>query len=145
MLDRVAFEYVIVRVVPRVEREEFVNAGVVVFSEARDYLDAVIELDEARLCALCNDVDLEVVGAHLAIVPLIARGGPGAGPIGELPLRERWRWLASTRSTIVQTSLAHAGVCTSPEQLLAHLVATVVRVGEARDTARSRRNPPADS
>jgi len=124
---RAAFEYAIVRVVPRVEREEFVNAGAIVLCEAREFLGARIDLDETRLRALAPDVDLALVHEHLEAVPRICAGGPEAGPIGQLPRRERFYWLVSPRSTILQTSPAHAGLCDAPELELERLLRTMVR------------------
>ncbi|HEX3345242.1 MAG TPA: DUF3037 domain-containing protein [Polyangiaceae bacterium] len=117
------------RVVPHVEREEFVNAGVVVFCDPLDYLAARVDLDEARLLALAPDADLALVRRHLDAIPCICAGGPGAGSIGELPLRERWHWLIAPRSTILQTSPAHTGLSASPEAELERLVERVVRRG----------------
>lgn len=122
------FEYAILRVVPHVEREEFLNVGVIVFCDARDYLSARIALDEARLLALAPDVDLEIVRRHLEAVPRICEGGPLAGPIGQLTRRERWHWLVATRSTILQTSAPHAGLCGDPEAWLDRLVDESVRL-----------------
>ncbi len=121
------FEYAIVRVVPHVEREEFVNAGAIVFCDAHDYLRASICLDEERLLALAPDADLVLVRRHLEAIPLICEGGPSAGPIGQLSKRERWRWLVSTRNTIIQTSAPHAGMGENPDASLARLVDNVVR------------------
>jgi hypothetical protein len=121
-----AFSYAVVRVVPHVEREEFVNAGVVVCCEDVEYLAACIALDERRLLALAPDVDLPLVRRHLAAIPLVCAGGDGAGPIGALPLRERWRWLVAPRSTIIQLSPAHTGLCGSPQEELTRLVRLLV-------------------
>jgi hypothetical protein len=125
---RCSFDYAIVRVVPHVEREEFVNAGVILFCEARDYLDARVELDDARLLALAPRADVALARRHLDAIPRICRGGEGAGPIGALPLRERWRWLVAPRSTILQTSPAHAGLCDAPHEELGRLFERIVRV-----------------
>jgi hypothetical protein len=122
-----AFSYAVVRVVPHVEREEFVNAGVVLFCDALDHLAARVELDEARLLALAPGVDLALVRTHLDVIPRICAGGPEAGPIGALPVRERWRWLVAPRSTILQLSAPHAGLCEHPERELDRLVAQLVR------------------
>jgi hypothetical protein len=126
-----AFEYAILRVVPHVEREEFVNAGVVVFCDAYDYLGAKIALDEARLVALAPSVDVELVREHLAAVPVICAGGQEAGPIGRLSPRERWQWLVAPRSTILQASAAHAGMCDVPEAWLERIVEAMVRTRRA--------------
>jgi len=122
-----SFEYAIVRVVPHVEREEFVNAGVILFCDARDFLGARIELDEARLLALSPRANVALVRRHLDAIPRICEGGPSAGPIGQLPLRERWNWLVAPRSTIVQTSAPHPGLVDAPEELLERLLDSVVR------------------
>jgi hypothetical protein len=124
---RSSFDYAIVRVVPRVEREEFVNAGVIVFCHDRDYLAARIELDEARVLAIAPDADLPVLKHHLAAIPRICEGGTGAGPIGQLPLRERFQWLVAPRSTVLQTSAAHSGLCDGPEDAMERLLDTMVR------------------
>jgi hypothetical protein len=125
--DLCSYEYAIVRVAPRVEREEFVNAGVIVASAAKDFLGARIELDEARLLALDPNVDLQAVRAHLASIPAICAGGPDAGPIGRLSRRERFHWLVAPRSTIIQTSPVHLGRCRDPAERLDYLVETMVR------------------
>lgn len=122
-----SYSYAIVRIVPHVEREEFVNAGVIVFSDARDYLSARVELAEGRLLALTPDVDLAVVRRHLEAIPRICAGGIEGGSIGALPLRERWHWLVAPRSTILQTSPAHTGLSEDPEGELARLFERVVR------------------
>ncbi len=128
MLVPNAFDYAIVRVIPRVEREEFVNAGVIVHCYARDFLGARIELDEPRLLALAPDADLALIRRHLAVIPRICAGGLDAGPIGQLPQRERFQWLAAPRSTILQTSATHSGICEEPEAALERLLERVVRV-----------------
>jgi len=121
------YDYAIVRVVPKVEREEFINAGAIVSCPASDFLEARIELDEARLLALDPGADLATIRTHLATLPAICAGGPDAGPIGALPKRERFRWLTAPRSTVIQTSPVHTGACTDPAALLEHLLATMVR------------------
>jgi len=123
------YDYAVIRVVPRVEREEFVNVGVIVSCPQRGFLDCRIELDEARLRALWPEVDVDLVRRHLASIPAICRGGEEAGPIGKLPPRERFRWLIAARSTIIQASPAHTGRCTDPPALMEHLLATMVRNG----------------
>jgi hypothetical protein len=117
-----------VRVVPRVERGEFVNAGVIVSCQARGFLAAGIELDEQRLRALDPDVDIEAVRRHLASIPAICRGGAEAGPIGQLTARERFDWLVAPRSTIIQTSPVHSGRCTDAHATLEHLLAVMVKI-----------------
>ena len=127
MPDHSTYDYAVIRVVPRVEREEFVNVGVVVSCPDRDFLEARIELDPARIAALDATLDIESIRAHLATIPLICRGGDAAGPIGRLTPRERFHWLIAPRSAVIQVSPAHTGRCENPEALLARLVETMVR------------------
>ncbi len=132
MPDLCSYDYAMVRVVPRVEREEFINVGVIVSCVERDFLDARIELDEARLIALDHTVDITAVRNHLASIPVICRGGPQAGPIGRLKPRERFHWLVAPRSTIIQTSRVHLGRCTDPAALLERLMQTMVRAVQSK-------------
>jgi hypothetical protein len=122
-----SYDYAVIRVVPRVEREEFVNAGVILFCRTRRFLGARIALDTARLLTLDPDVDLPEVERHLAVISRICAGGRDAGPIGQLSLAERWHWLVAPRSTIVQTGPAHSGLCSDPLATLDHLVEMMVR------------------
>lgn len=124
---RSAFEYAIVRVVPHVEREEFVNAGVILFCSKRDLLLVRLALDEARLVALAGEVDLELVRTHLAALESVGRGGAEAGAVGALTPRERFSWLVSPRSTILQTSSPHGGVAEDLDAALEHIVREMVR------------------
>jgi hypothetical protein len=126
--DHCSYDYAVIRVVPRVEREEFVNAGVIVSCPAQDFLEARIELDEARVLALDPDADLAAIRTHLASIPIVCAGGNDSGPIGRLPRRERFHWLTAPRSTIIQTSRVHTGRCASPADVLEHLLDAVVRV-----------------
>jgi hypothetical protein len=114
----VSFDYAVVRVVPRVEREEFVNAGVVVFCLSERYLDARVRVDESRLLALWPALDLDPVRRHLEAFPRICAGAPDAGPIAALPVRDRFHWLVSPRSTVIQVSPVHSGLCESPGRAL---------------------------
>ena len=122
-----SFDYAVVRVVPRVEREEFVNAGVILFCSERDFLGARVELDRERLRALHPQVDLALVEEHLAAVPRVAAGGEGSGPIGRLTTRERFHWLVAPRSTVIQVSPVHSGLCEDPGRALEHLMDRMVR------------------
>jgi hypothetical protein len=106
-----SFDYAVVRVVPRVERGEFINAGVIVFCLERRFLAARVAVDEARLKALWPEIDVELVRRHLEAIPKIAAGDPAAGPIARLSQRERFHWLVSPRSTIIQVSEVHTGLC----------------------------------
>jgi hypothetical protein len=121
------YDYALIRVVPRVEREEFVNVGAVVSCPARGFLEARIELDPARVRALDPAADIDMIRTHLASIPVICRGGPQAGAIGQLSPRERFRWLTAPRSTVIQFSAAHTGRCEDPEALLQRLLETMVR------------------
>ncbi len=127
MRDHCSYDYAVIRVVPRVDREEFINVGVIVSCPAKDFLDARIELEEARLLAFAPSLDLEAVRTHLAGIPLICAGGPGAGPIGQLSLRERFHWLVAPRSTIIQTSRVHSGRCADPGPVAERLLERMVR------------------
>jgi len=126
------YDYAVIRVVPRVEREEFVNAGVVVSCPALRFLAAAVELDAARLSCLDAAVDLELVKRHLDGIVTICRGGEAAGAIGRLTEKERFRWLTAPRSTIIQFSPAHTGRCDDPALVLERLMENVVRAPRTR-------------
>jgi hypothetical protein len=125
--DPCAYDYALIRVVPHVERGECINAGVVVCSTARRFLQARIELDAARLLALEPSVDLPTVSAALDAFSRICAGGPQAGPIGALPLRARFDWLVAPRSTMIQTSAVHSGRCVDLELAMERLLDKMVR------------------
>src|SRR3954454_7301377 len=108
------YDYAIIRVVPRVERGEQVNVGVILSCADTDFLDARIEVNEAVLLALDPAIDLQALRANLAVIPAVCRGGADAGPIGELPPRGRFRWLVAPRSTIIQPSPVHTGRTADP-------------------------------
>jgi hypothetical protein len=124
------YDYAVVRVVPRVERGEFVNAGIILSCDVERILQARIELDETALLAIDARVDMELVRSALASIPMICAGGEGAGDIGKMTARERFHWLVAPRSTIVQTSPVHTGQCADPDAALEHLIQTMVRRGE---------------
>lgn len=126
MQEKHSFEYAVIRIVPRVEREEFLNVGVMLFCKRPAFLQAMITLDEQRLRAFCAKIDIEEVKAYLHAIDNISKGGPHAGPIGKLDAASRFRWLTATRSTIVQTSRVHTGLCTDPQQTLIQLHAELV-------------------
>jgi hypothetical protein len=125
--DLNTYDYAIVRVVPRVERGEFVNAGIIISCDVERILRARIELDERVLLALDAGVDLELVRSTLATIPAICAGGTEAGAIGKLSARERFHWLVAPKSTIVQTSPVHTGQCGDLEAVLDHLMNTMIR------------------
>jgi hypothetical protein len=133
--DYYAYDYAIIRVVPRVEREEFVNVGVIVSCPARGFLEARIELDEQRLMALDSTIDVESIRSHLATFPAICKGGEDAGPIGQLSKRERFHWLVAPRSTTIQTSPVHTGSCKDPNAVLERLIDTMTRPPRAESPA----------
>lgn len=123
------YDYAVIRVVPRVEREEFVNVGVILSCEVSRYLEALIELEESRVLALAPDLDMESLRRHLQTLPAICRGGAEAGPIGLLPQRARFHWLTAKRSSIIQTSPVHTGKCGDMPATMQHLLQRMVRVG----------------
>jgi Protein of unknown function (DUF3037) len=125
--DPCTYDYAVVRVVPRVERGEFVNAGVILSCAASGFLQAGIELDEARVLALDPNADLAGIRAALDAIPLICAGGAAAGALGRLSTRERFHWLVAPRSASVQTSPVHSGRCSSLDATLEHLLRTMVR------------------
>jgi Protein of unknown function (DUF3037) len=127
MHDHDTYDYAIIRLVPKVEREEFINVGVIVSCPAREFLEARIELDESRLIAVDPTLDVETVRAHLASISTVCAGGEQAGPIGRLSQRERFHWLVAPRSTIIQTSPVHTGCCKDPAAVLERLLDTMVR------------------
>ena len=128
MRDPDNYDYAIVRVVPRVEREEFVNVGVIVSCPAQHFLEARFALDEARLRALDPNIDMETVRAHTDSIRAICAGGEKAGPLGRLSQRERFHWMVAPRSTMIQTSPVHTGKCDDPEKLIEDLLEKMVRV-----------------
>jgi hypothetical protein len=121
-----SFDYAIVRVVPHVEREEFINVGVILFCRTLRFLGSRIELDAERLAVLAH-VDVATLQAYLDLIPRICAGGPQAGPLGQLSRAERFHWLVSPRSTTVQVSPVHSGLCTDPQAALDDLFAKMVR------------------
>lgn len=128
MPDLCTYDYAIVRVVPRIERGEFINAGVILACAPRGFLKARVELDEARLRLLDPGADAEALNAALLAIPTLCTGGAGAGPIGQLPLRARFDWLVAPRSTSVQVSPVHSGRCDDLDGALERLMQRLVRV-----------------
>ncbi|MEP7190062.1 MAG: DUF3037 domain-containing protein [Roseiflexaceae bacterium] len=122
-----SYDYALVRVVPRVERGEFVNVGVILFCRTRRFLGARIALDGGRLAALAPQLDITELSQHLATIPLVCAGGAGSGPIGALPLADRFHWLVAPRSAMIQTSPVHSGLCDVPETALEQLLESLVR------------------
>lgn len=126
MPEHSSYDYAIIRVVPRVERGECINVGVILFCRTRDFLDARIHIDEARLLVLAPDLDLPEVRRQLETIALICAGKAQAGSIGQLSQSERFHWLVSPRSTIIQTSPVHCGLSCDPAATLQHLLHTLV-------------------
>lgn len=122
------YDYAVIRVVPRVEREEFVNVGVILSCEAARHLEARIELDETRVRALDPAIDIDFLRLHLAAIQAVCRGGPEAGPIGLLSPRARFHWLTAKRSAVIQTSPVHTGRCTDLAAAMEHLMDRMVRL-----------------
>ena len=120
------FEYAVLRVVPRVERGEFINAGVVLYCQDDGFLGARVYLDPDRLMALDPEADLEAVRAHLEALRTVCAGSPAAGSVGRLPLGERFGWLVAPRSTVVQPSPVHTGLTDDPEAELERLLGSMV-------------------
>jgi DUF3037 family protein len=129
------YSYALVRVVPRVERGEFLNVGVVLFSRELDFLGARLEVDQARLRSLAPDVDTALVERHVRVFEAICEGSADGGPIAALPKPERFHWLVAPRSTMIQTSPVHVGrsqnVARALEDLLDEFVRVQPRVGQA--------------
>lgn len=123
-----SFDYATIRVVPRVDREEFINAGIVVFCLEKKFLAARIHLDEARLRALWPSIDLDLVREHLEAIPRICAGDPAAGSIAGLSQRERFHWLTAPRSTMIQPSPVHSGLCEGTEDLPGRLARQLLDV-----------------
>ena len=121
------FQYAIVRVVPRVERGECLNAGVVLLCRPRRFLAARVALDHGRLAALAPGVDPATIETHLAAIERIAAGDPSAGPIARLGQGERFHWLVAPSSTVIQPSEVHTGLCDDPAAELEHLMERLVR------------------
>lgn len=126
MQEKNLFEYAIIRLVPRVEREEFLNVGVILFSKRPSFLQMKYTLDEKRILALFPKTDLTEIRTHLNAFEQVCNGNPGAGPIAVLDVPSRFRWLTAKRSTIVQTSEVHPGLCKNAADTLDKLHAQLV-------------------
>lgn len=126
MQERHLFEYAVIRIMPRVEREEFMNVGVILLCKKKHFLQARYELNPKRLEALCPNCDVEELTAHLDALSRIAAGDPAAGPIAQLDIAGRFRWLTAQRSTVLQPSKVHPGLCADPLQMLEQLFQEMV-------------------
>lgn len=121
MLDKVTYEYAVIRLVPMVEREEFINIGVIVFSKRKKYLGIKYTVNKPRINALAPQIDTDMIQEYLDAWQQICDGSPKGGFIGTLELALRFRWLVATRSTIIQSSKTHPGLCHNPESILEDL------------------------
>ena len=126
MQEKNSFEYAVIRVVPQVEREEFVNVGVVLFCKDQKFLKAKWQLDVTRVKALNEKIDVDMVREYLQAFERISVGSKDGGDIAKLPIAERFRWLTATRSTVVQTSKVHPGLCDDADEKLEKLFAQLV-------------------
>ncbi len=126
MQDKQIYEYAVIRIVPRVEREEFLNVGIILYCSKQGFLQAKYQLDKNKLEVFSNSLEYEDLEKYLQTWERICVGGKSAGPIGMLPIASRFRWLTATRSTIVQTSKVHPGFCADAQETLNHLYATLV-------------------
>lgn len=120
------FEYAVIRVVPRVEREEFINVGIIMFCAKQKFLKAVISLNEEKILAMAPTLEIPFVIDNLSAITRICEGGKDAGPIGQLDHASRFRWLTATRSTVVQASKVHPGFCKDAEETLQKLIKQLV-------------------
>ena len=127
MQDPQLFEYAVIRVVPHVEREEFLNVGVILYCASEKFLRCITEIDEERLKVLCDKIDFDELRNHIKSFERICAGGKDAGPIGNLPTAERFRWLTAAKSTVLQTSHVHPGLCTNAAEKLSHLYRQLVQ------------------
>lgn len=115
MQEKHIYEYAVIRIVPRVEREEFINAGIVIYCKRKKYIKVLVSIDEAKLLALHPSAEVEQIKLNLDSFERIAAGAKDGGPIAQLEIAERFRWLTAVRSSVIQTSRPHPGLCTDPE------------------------------
>ncbi|MDF9795033.1 hypothetical protein OKW21_000296 [Catalinimonas alkaloidigena] len=126
MPEKHLFEYAVIRLMPRVEREEFINVGVIMYCAEERFLQTAYALNRDRLLAFYEVIDIKEVEARLLLFQRICRGGKEAGPIGQLPIAARFRWLTASCSTVIQTSAVHPGLCKDAQQTLEHLLKQLV-------------------
>lgn len=124
------FEYAVIRIVPYVEREEFINVGIILYCKDKKFLSTKFELNAERIAMLCTKLDIDEVRNYVESFERVCRGGDNAGPIGKLSPVERFRWLTAARSTILQTSKVHPGFCDDPQVTLNRLFVQLVAVTE---------------
>lgn len=126
MQEKHLFEYAVIRVVPQVEREEFLNVGVIVYCSTQKFLQAVFKLDELKLRVFSSRADIPVLKERLLAFERICIGSPEGGPIARLPIASRFRWLTAARSTVIQTSSVHPGLCENAGETLMRLYQQLV-------------------
>ncbi|MFA6276577.1 MAG: DUF3037 domain-containing protein [Pedobacter sp.] len=126
MQEKYLFEYAVIRVVPKVEREEFLNVGVILYCAGQRFLKCIVEVNETRLSAFACEVETTIIQSNLKAIEKICIGGAEAGPIGQLDIASRFRWLTATRSTVVQASKVHPGFCINAEETLLKLFQQLV-------------------
>ena len=126
MQEKHLFEYAVIRVVPRVEREEFVNTGVILYCSSQRFLKVQYKVDEKKINALCCNTDIAEIDGYLKALERICIGGKSGGIIGALPVASRFRWLTATRSSVVQASKVHPGFCLDPNETLTRLFEELV-------------------
>ncbi|PWS33677.1 DUF3037 domain-containing protein [Pedobacter paludis] len=121
MQEKFLFEYAVIRVMPRVEREEFLNVGIILFCAKQKYLQSIFYLDESKINAFSKEIDINELTDNLNAFQRISKGSAGSGPIGKYDQASRFRWLTATRSTVVQCSKVHPGFCSDPNETLLKL------------------------
>lgn len=126
MQEKDLFEYAVIRVVPKVEREEFLNVGVILYCAKQKFLQIKCSIDEERLSAFCKQTDIEMLREYINGIEQVCKGSSEAGEIGKLPIAERFRWLTATRSTVIQTSKVHPGLCDNAAEMLQKLFEELV-------------------
>jgi len=127
MQDKQLFEYAVIRVVPRVEREEFINVGIIVYCQSQNFLQAEFYLNKQKLLCIDPEIEVEELEKRLEVFKEICEGGKKGGAIGSLPMSARFRWLTATRSTVIQASKVHPGLCGHPKETLQALMNKLVK------------------
>jgi len=126
MQDSHLYEYAVIRVVPRVEREEFLNIGIILFCKRAKFIKVLYHIDDAKIAALSSDFDIDQLHCNITALEKIVNGGKGGGPIGEMDIPERFRWLTAIRSSAIQTSRPHSGLSHDLEKTIQRLFEELV-------------------
>ena len=126
MQEKHLFEYAVIRVVPRVEREEFINVGVILYCHSQKFLKVLYQLNEQKILAISKETDVAELNTYLQALEKICIGGRDAGTIGQLPLASRFRWLTATRSSVIQSSKVHPGFCNDAGETVTRLFEQLV-------------------